>query len=295
VLAHWIAGLWGAVFVAGWAARRRALPWVKIHTWRLVVGGMFVSVLSLFAAGVCEPYGALGAVIGGLAASAFFSYRLNQALRRWKRVTALIKDVTGPDSAKRLAGLSALEAEIQWMLALGKYEQRALWVLGAASLAVAAGQYDRALAWTHQIDPSRLSRTVAAKHAELEAGLRILVRDREGARRALARAPRPAPGEWEESLLAIGALLEALDGDVRSADERASSALAKGPRAGIKRVWQTVRAHALVKLDSADAATALLHDIRAEHGVDALRRVIAHAGPASPLAERVLAEQGPYR
>jgi hypothetical protein len=43
-----------------------------------------------------------------------------------------------------------------------------------------------------------------------------------------------------------------------------------------------------------DARSALLA-IRAEAGDAQLQRVVALAGPASALAERVLGEKGPYR
>jgi hypothetical protein len=132
-------------------------------------------------------------------------------------------------------------------------------------------------------------------HAQHEAAFRIGTLDREGARRAIARAPRPAIAPWEDALLALEALLDALDGDAGAAAERASRALEVTPQGLSRATWQMARAHALAKLGAVEDARDTLRALRTEGGDALLRRVVAHAGPASRLAETLLSEQGAYR
>jgi hypothetical protein len=56
-----------------------------------------------------------------------------------------------------------------------------------------------------------------------------------------------------------------------------------------------VRAHALSKIGDTEEARKVLLAIRAKSGDAFLRRVVAHAGPASAIAESVLGDGGAYR
>ncbi len=132
-------------------------------------------------------------------------------------------------------------------------------------------------------------------HAQIEAALRIGMNERARAREALARADRPAPEPWEEALRAHEALLEALEGDAHAAAAQAAQRLEAPPKGHMKVIWQTVRAHALAKLGDTEEARRMLLAMRAEWGGAFVRRVATHAGPASQLAESVIADGGAYR
>jgi hypothetical protein len=244
-----------------------------------------------------SPLGPLGAVAAGLMCNVLVGGRMFQGARRAMRVRRLLERLEGPNAEGALA---ALEHEVEGLRG-GRggekpdYEHRARWVLTIASNVARAGHPKRALEWTTRIEAGVLGRPVAAMHAQHEAAFRIATGDREGARRAIARAPRPAIAPWEDALSALEALLEGLDGDAQAAIERATRAIEATPLGLSRATWQMARAHGQAKTGALEDARDTLRSLRSEGGEALLRRVVAHGGPASRVAEAMLAEGGAYR
>ena len=262
-------------------------------TSRTAVLGVVIFIGVLMAASL----GPLGAVAAGLGCNLLVGGRMFQATRRAFRVRRLLERVDGPAAERALA---ALEHEVEGLRGgrggeKSSYEHRARWVLAIASNVARAGHPGRALEWTTRIEPEALGRPAAAMHAQHEAAFRIATGDRAGARGAIARAPRPAIAPWEDALLALEALLAALEGDAQDAVVRASAALETTPQGPSRATWQMARAHAQAKLGATEEARETLRALRSEGGDALLRRVVAHGGPASRAAEALLTEGGAYR
>jgi hypothetical protein len=107
---------------------------------------------------------------------------------------------------------------------------------------------------------------------------------------------RPAvPPLMERALVATEALLDALEGTRDDVDARTSTALQNESDPIVRMLWLATRAHALSRADRRDEARDTLREI---HRTDprALERIVRAGGPASPLAEGLLAEVAtPYR
>jgi hypothetical protein len=265
--------------------------WSSLFRTVVAVLSMFIAVL------LASPLGPFAAVLTGLTLNVFFGGRMLMSSRRDIRVRRLLGELKGPNPARALGGL---EEEVDGLRGLrggekDDYDHRAQLVLGIAASVARAGHPEHALAWTTRIEPALLGRPVAAIHAQHEVAFRLGVADREGARRALAQAPRPAIAPWEDALQAMEALLDALEGDAQSAVDRATVALERAPEGAARATWQMARAHGLAKGGALEDAKGVLRAMRGEGGDDLLRRVVAHAGPASRLAEGMLVERGAYR
>jgi hypothetical protein len=285
-----------ALFFAQVALLRRWLgvSWTRSGTARSTFG-VFLFVL------MAAALGPLGALVVGVASNVFLGGRMLQQSRRALRVQRLLTRLRQPNDDPS-GVLAALEHEVEGIRGgrggeKGTYEARARWVLAIAAAVAEAGHHARAVAWLGGLEPEVLGRYLAAMHAQYEAAFRLALGDREGARRAIARAPRPAMPPWEGAFQAFEGVLEALEGDAATSVERSTRALAEtSPSAGAARVtWQMARAHALVRIGDVTEARETLESVRQEAGDRPLERVVAHDGPASRLAEAVLGERGAYR
>jgi hypothetical protein len=171
----------------------------------------------------------------------------------------------------------------------------ARWVLHVSRHAASGGRPVDALRLVLALDPDRLG-ALRATHAQYVASFHITLGDPRAARAALATAPRPAePPSIEKALVAVEALLEALDGDAAAVLRRTHDALSNRDDAVVRVLWQTAHAHALAATGDTSEARALLASMRAEHGDTTLRRIVGHTGPASPIALALLAEERAYR
>ncbi|MGO8992019.1 MAG: hypothetical protein ACLQVI_01730 [Polyangiaceae bacterium] len=292
----WIAVGSAALFFAQVAilmrlSAARGLEWTSWARSAFLGAMIFVAVL------MTSAFGPMTALAAGLACNVFVGGRMFQATRRALRVRRLLKELAGPDATK---ALGALDHEIEGLRGghggeKSNYDHRARWVLSIAANVALAGHAQRALDWTRRLEPVALGRPVAAMHAQHEAAFRIAIGDRDGARQAIARAPRPAIAPWEDALEALEALLEALDGDAQAAVDRTAGALERAPAGPSRATWQMARAHGLAKRGAVEDAREVLRTMRSEGGDSLLRRIVAHAGPASRLAETILSEQGAYR
>lgn len=262
-----------------------------------IVGLALYGVVLFLGVATGGVFGPLGAAMFGIATNVFIGSRSLQVLRREQRVRGLLERVRGPDADEALA---LLEREVENLRGghggeKPNYEHRARWVLGIATQVYRAGHPERALEWTTKLELGIVGRPLAAMYAQHEAVFRIAIGDREGARRAVARAPRPAVAPWEEQLSALDALFEALEGDAEAALRRTNGALDAASPTVARSSWQVVRAHAQARLGATEEARTTLRAIRSESGEDAIRRIVTHDGPASRLAEMLIAEGGAYR
>jgi len=295
----WIPAGAAVLFLAQVAILRRmsaAEGFVWSSRWQTIVLALAI-VVGTMSAGMFGPLASLGAGVG---LNVLVGGRMLQTTRRGLRVRRLLARLDDASPELATATLAALEHEVEGLRGgrggeKSDYEHRARWVLAIASSAARAGHATRALDWTTRIEPGLLGRPAAAMHAQHEAAFRIGTLDRQGARAAIARAPRPAIAPWEDALQALDALLEALDGDGQAAADRASRALDATPKGPSRPTWQMARAHGLAKVGSMEDARETLLTLRTEGGDTMLRRMVAHAGPASRLAETILTEQGAYR
>ena len=291
----WIAAGATALFalqmeVLGRLRVSHGLAWSRVRG----VGLGFLVFLTVYMAGMFGPG---VAVALGLAFNVFFGGRSFQAIGRSVRVRRLLEEVNGPGAASALA---ALEHEVEGLRGgrggeKSNYDHRARWVLTIAANVARAGHPERALEWTTRIERGVLGRPLATMHAQHEAAFRLATGDRAGARRAIERASRPAIEPWEDALLALEALLDALEGDAEAAVARTTGPLAANPPRLSRAMWQMARAHAQARLGATDEARDTLRALRNDEGDALLRRTVAHEGPASRLAESLLAEQGAYR
>jgi hypothetical protein len=291
----WIAAGASALYFAQVAivARLNAVR-VTLTSWARTafVGGiLFIGVLA------ASALGPVAAVMAGVGLNVFIGGRMLMTTRRAARVKKLLGQVEGPDATRALA---ALDREVEGLRGgrggeKSDYEYRARWVLGIAANVGGAGHPRQALEWIARLEPTAMGRVVATMHAQHEAVFRTTSGDRDGARQAIARVPRPAMAPWEDALQALEALLEALDGDAAAAVERSARALDTAATGPSRVTWQMARAHALARAGAVEDAREVIRVMRNEEGAAPLRRLVAHDGPASRLAEVLLAERGAYR
>ena len=236
----------------------------------------------------------------GFAWNVFIGGWVFRATRRDLRVSKLLARLAQASGEEARRALAALDYEVEGIRGdrggdKVSYEERVQSVLTIAAHVAHAGHPERALEWTMQLEAGVVGPGAAAMHAASEAGFRIALGDRAGARRAIAPVPRPAIAPWEDLLLAREALLDALEGDGRAAAERAARALDDKPTSPARPIWMVVRAHGLARAGAMEDAREILLSMRTEEGESYLRRVASQAGPASLLAESLLNEHGAYR
>ncbi len=250
--------------------------------------GAFAAVLLFLAlTWVTTEYGETGALVVGLAANLFIASASALAVRRFTKLERLAE----PFSPEKI------EAQLHawWTVRSGKQPNgAAAWTIRFVEAAITKGRPEHALRWLDTVPADDLPphlRGVAQLYrcaAHLRAG------DTVAARSAFERV---APSEHlplEQHRVALGALLDVLDGDP-SAEDRARAALMGelDPRARL--AWQLVEIHGAMLRDAHDEARTRLQTVRHEHGREIVASVAAHRGPASALAANVLAAEGPYR
>jgi hypothetical protein len=222
-----------------------------------------------------------------------------RSIRRARRMRKAIALLEGREAK---AALLALDGELSAIRAKGKgrndrhYRHWAQWALHVGTHAYIAGHVSEALRWCGAIDDARLSRELRGARAQAVAAFRLASGDTSGARNELARAPRPAtPRPFEEALVAMEALLDALGPNAEGVIPRAEQALSSDIAPHARSTWRVALAHALASLGSRDEAREQLRIIQRDAGTRALERAVAHRGPASDIAVSLLRERPPYR
>lgn len=289
-LAAVLAIVFAAVPAVVYRVRRVPTPRGSLVRWALVASGaMFFCLVYVGREhGTAGQLATFGVATAALVVSTVFR------IRRYSRHDRLASALGTPDAPKAIEQIDALVAF--WWRRAGKRDAEAVpWTLKFVERAIVGGHPERALAWLGAVPSLELPAGLRAVAAQYKASAHLRLGDVDAARTALASAPRPGPTpDFEEGLCALGALLDILGGDA-TAGARADAALAKSPSAAPRLTWSIVRAHAAAASHAEDEARSLLKEIRAEHGDEPLARIVAHKGPASPLAASVLAAEGPYR
>ena len=286
----------GLGLVVCWIATLRAFPrgW-GVSRGRLALSGVLLVVL-LSCAGAFFGRGvAIAASVGALAV---IEPVLLVRARRARQIHHAVEALRDPEARDRnLALLAELVGEPPSDFRYLNWSRIVAFVAAGASRAELA---DEALRWIERIDRARVDRVGVASRAQIMAAAHIALGQRQRAREVIAEVPRPVPGPlWERALTALETLLAALEGspDPERAEAMARAGLEAEPDPMLRQTWYAAHAHALAALGRRDDARAALVRLRELAPKERpLERVVRHRGPASPIAEALLAESGmPYR
>jgi hypothetical protein len=268
--------------------------------WRVTPGARIgvVSILVPMMGFACAMFGVRsGAIAGATGAALGIAVILSRAKRARAIIAALARaDVPESHEAAAAELLALIGPPPRSARGYTAWSTIALFVAAAAAR---AGHTSLALRIAEGVDLQRLAPAPAAHRAQVLAAICIALRDRARARAELARVNRPAvPALMERALVATEALLDALEGTRDDVEPRASASLQTERDPVVRVIWLAARAHALALADRRDEAREALRELQRTAPPDqpALERVVRAGGPASPLAESLLAEvAAPYR
>jgi hypothetical protein len=285
-----VPGAMYAVFLgAGWRA-----PSYRSWALRVLFATFCVELV------VCGALGLTSAAWIGASVVVFTAGYFGTVVSKTRRLQAACKGLL--DAGAREASLAHIELEVERRRrkgdrSSGDYRSYARTALVLASTVDAAGLSPAAIRMLEDVDASRLDPLSRAMRAQNLAAFHLRSGGRDAARDVIASVRRPVSDPvFEDALAALEALLVALEGDPKDAEDRARAAVTRAAQPTVLQTWQAVLAHALAAQGSRDEAMVLLREMRKTHGEPALERVTRHQGPASPLAESLRAETGaPYR
>jgi hypothetical protein len=281
--------VYGMLLGRGWqvpAYRRWAIRTGAVAFWvELVVSG--VSGLTTAAW--------LGAAVLALVVAYF-----GRVAGKARRLQQACKGLLSPET--RDSSLALLRSDLELRRSKGQrslahYKSYARTAMVFANAIDAAGLSDEGIRVLVEIDDSPLDPLMRAMRAQNLAAFLVRNGEREEARKALARIPRPVTDPvYEDALAALDTLLVALTGDPSNAEARSRAAVVRATQPTVLASWQAALAHALAAQGSRDEAMEVLRQMQSSQGVPALDRVARHRGAASPLAEALRSETGvPYR
>lgn len=289
----------GLGLVALWIGALRLYPrsWKFPKSAVLRIGVALVALLTFMTVAVGHDVVLTGTALGIAVSTPFYWRRV----RRARLLEHALSELLVPE--RRAAALSVIGAQLgpppDRIRPFATWARSVLWV---ASRMARAGLAPEALAWLDRVDPARVGITVAALRSQLVAVCCIGIGDLARARAEIARIRRPAePALHERALVATELLLDALEGTDVDVVARAREALAKETDAVVAGTLHAVLAHALAARGLRDEALAELRQLPPADpdapGLSPLERVARHRGPASPLAESLLAGRPtpPYR
>ena len=164
-------------------------------------------------------------------------------------------------------------------------------VLMATGPLTQAGMWDEARSRLRALEETALSEAQAVLRNQALATCELQFDDVEAAQRAIDRIQRPTEPSIEVWLVAMEALLMALRGD----SERALAHIGAqdaDDNPSLRASHRLVHAHIFAARGDEDAAVRELEMLRREAGRAGLERVVLPRGPATELAERLLADEG---
>lgn len=162
-------------------------------------------------------------------------------------------------------------------------------VLMATGPLTQAGMWAEARERLRSLDDDTLSEPQAVLRNQALATCELQFDDVDAAQRAIDRIQRPTESSIEVWLVAIEALLMAVQGQ----SERALVHLGgqdEDDNPSLRASHRLVHAHVLAERGDTEVALEELRSLRREAGLAGLRRAMLPRGPASPLAERLLNE-----
>lgn len=162
-------------------------------------------------------------------------------------------------------------------------------VLMATGPLTQAGMWAEARERLRSLDDDTLSEPQAVLRNQALATCELQFDDVDAAQRAIDRIQRPTESSIEVWLVAIEALLMAVQGQ----SERALAHLGgqdEDDNPSLRASHRLVHAHVLAARGDTEAALEELRSLRREAGLAGLQRAMLPRGPASPLAERLLKE-----
>lgn len=162
-------------------------------------------------------------------------------------------------------------------------------VLMATGPLTQAGMWAEARERLRSLDDDTLSEPQAVLRNQALATCELQFDDVDAAQRAIDRIQRPTESSIEVWLVAIEALLMAVQGQ----SERALVHLGgqdEDDNPSLRASHRLVHAHVLAERGDTEAALEELRSLRREAGLAGLQRAMLPRGPASPLAERLLNE-----
>lgn len=162
-------------------------------------------------------------------------------------------------------------------------------VLMATGPLTQAGMWAEARERLRSLDDDTLSEPQAVLRNQALATCELQFDDVDAAQRAIDRIQRPTESSIEVWLVAIEALLMAVQGQ----SERALVHLGgqdEDDNPSLRASHRLVHAHVLAERGDTEVALEELRSLRREAGLAGLQRAMLPRGPASPLAERLLNE-----
>lgn len=166
-----------------------------------------------------------------------------------------------------------------------RYTALALMAIGPLTQ---AGMWAEARSLLRELEGETLTEMQSVLRNQALATCELQFDELDAAQRAIDRIPRPTEDSLEVWLVAMEALLMALRGEAeRALAHLGSRDVSDNP--SLKASHRLVRAHILASRGDEQAALAELEALQQEAGRAGLERVIRPLGPASPLAERLIA------
>lgn len=223
---------------------------------------------------------ALGAGVGGLLM--LLSARRS---RHFRGVALLAWRVT--HEATRERAKTVLDAKLRHLAKRVPPAEYAELAHFASVPLTAIGEWKAAGEHLGAIDVDALEPSERARTRQGIATIKLQAGDLEGAQDAIDAIERPAEERVEEWVLALEALLIAVQGGADRALEMARKAPTE--EGALKATWDVVRAHAFASMGKEKRARAALDAVRNVAGDQGLERAVRPVGPATDLAREMLA------
>ncbi len=222
---------------------------------------------------------ALGAGVGGLLM--MLSARRS---RHFRGVALLAWRVT--QSATRERATAVLNGRLR-VLARSLHPKEYAELAHLASVPLTAiGEWDAAGEHLGAINVDALEEGERARMRQGIATIKLQAGDLEGAQETIDAVQRPAEERVEEWLVALEALLHAVQGGADQALELARSAPKE--EGALKATYDVVRAHAFASMGKDERARKALEAVREVAGAEGLQRAVRPVGPATDLAREML-------
>lgn len=222
--------------------------------------------------------GVIGLVVGG------GLMVLSARRSRHSRGTALLAYRLGAEATRDRARAYLIQRFEKLSVPAAQHAQLASIAIGPLT---ALGLWRDAQIILERVAVDELDPTNRGRHLQALATCRLEGADLEGASEALAKVERPAEPQVEVWLVALEALLQAIQGNAEAALEACDANPAPESDA-LAASYGIVRAHALACMGQDEDAKRVLNEVVSRAGHAALERAIRPVGPASDIARSML-------